>query len=101
MADDLSDMLASSMREKRAAQRNEITRVLQQHLLDIKSLEDEKKLLEDACDDLILKYVIDRMSKGDENGVLVFRNTAPEKVREKIDRAKEIFELVYGITPRY
>lgn len=101
MSDNLINQLESNMRGRRAAERNEVVVRLKTYLETIDAYEREVAETRKLCEDLMLAYVVDRLSKGDKEGVTIFRNSLPPALRAPMDRILEIYEIMYGKPPTY
>ena len=96
MSDDLIGRLTTSMREKRAAERNDVVVQLEEYLEGIVRCEEERKGLEEMIEALVFRYVADRLSKTDEDGFKMFLNQLPAKLRPMAEKARRRFEDLYG-----
>ena len=93
------DMMAESFRERRAAQRQEVIQRVHNLMDDLSRLDNEREMVGNALDRLLVSFVVDRLSKRDHEGVRMFRNMVPPKLHRKIDEAQEMFEFIHGNTP--
>jgi hypothetical protein len=99
MSDDIMNELAVSMRERRASERLDVLKALEGHQRDIARLREDAMLIEQARDRLLFEYVVRRKSMRDEEGLKIFRNQLPEELREKMDKAVEMYEAIHGKPP--
>ena len=91
--------MADSLRERRSAQRQEVVDRIENLMDDLSRLDDERDLVAEAMDGLIVSYVVERLAKRDIEGVKVFKNMVPSKLHKKIDDTIELFEYIHGKTP--
>lgn len=96
---DYYDHMADSLRERRAAQRQDVVIRAKTMIEDISRIDMERETISNALDRLVFSYVVDRLSKRDMDGVKVFRNLVPAKLHKKIDDTVAMFEAIHGITP--
>ena len=96
MSDDLIGRLATSMREKRAAERNEVVAQLGEYLQGMTRCDEERRGLEEMTEALVFRYVADRLAKQDEEGYRLFLNQLPEKLRPMAEKARRRFHDLYG-----
>jgi hypothetical protein len=101
VSNDLINNLASSMRERRSAERNEIVTHLRAYVESISEYEREIVEARKMCDDLLLNFVVDRLAKGDRDGLKVFRNMLPPSLHPSFDRILAMYEVMYGRPPNY
>ncbi len=92
-------MMADSFRERRSAQRQEVFQRVKNLMEDLDRIDNERELVGAALSQLIVTYVVDRLTKKDLEGVKMFRNMIPPKLQKKVDEAKEMFEFIHGSTP--
>jgi len=87
------------MRERRSAIRRDVLERLSTHLSDIKFMEEEMKLSQTSCDQLLLQFVVDRLSKGDYDGLKIFKNNLPAPLMDRYNEIVDMYEIMYGKPP--
>lgn len=99
MPDDVRYELASALRERRAAERNEVVAHLKSYIQSISEMQKEIDHTETMCDDLLFNYIVDRLSKNDRDGLAVFKNLLPPILKPRFDRILHMYSVMYGKPP--
>lgn len=91
--------LASAVRERRASERNEIVTHLKSYVQSISDMEKEIEHTKTMCEDVMFNYVVDRLSKNDKEGLVMFRNMLPPILKKNFERILNMYSVMYGKPP--